>query len=204
MSDISYSIVPQGTQYLTASGLAAVAHYESGGNPTAKNASSSASGLYGIINSTWNFYAGSAIASQYPTAGSAPPEIQTQVAAQIPVSNWTCRGCDPAFTAALANNPNWVSNSPNLTGQNLSSDTGAILAGTIASQAAATNGSGSTNSTAGNVAGTTASGGILTGTTPSSFWEDVFIFILAIAFILIAVWPQSVTKLVSTAKRGFV
>lgn len=50
---------------------------ESGGNPTAENPTSSASGLWQIIDGTWNNYGG------YPHAASAPAEIQNQKAADL-------------------------------------------------------------------------------------------------------------------------
>lgn len=50
---------------------------ESGGNYQAQNRTSSASGAWQIINSTWDNYKG------YPTAASAPPEIQDERAAQL-------------------------------------------------------------------------------------------------------------------------
>ena len=50
---------------------------ESGGNPTADNPRSSASGLWQIISSTWDYHAG------YPTAASAPVEVQNEKAAQL-------------------------------------------------------------------------------------------------------------------------
>lgn len=62
---------------------------ESGGDYRAENPSSSASGAYQIIDSTWGGYAG------YGHASDAPPHIQDQRAAQIwdggrGRGNWVC------------------------------------------------------------------------------------------------------------------
>ena len=96
--------------YLSPSGLTALAGFESSGNPLAQNPTSSASGLYGFTNPTWQAYAPAAGVdiAQYPTANSAPSDIQTAVASVTPVSNWTCPGCDPGFTAALQSNPSYL------------------------------------------------------------------------------------------------
>lgn len=101
-------------QYLSSEGLQALQGFESSGNATAQNPKSSASGLYGFINSTWRQQAGSLgiDTSLYPTAKSAPPNVQTYVAANTPISNWTCPGCDPGFTAALSQNPSYATNTP--------------------------------------------------------------------------------------------
>lgn len=74
-----------------------IAQYESGGNPTATNPQSSASGLYGIINSTWNEYGGSQFA---PTAAQATPDQQYQVAQNI----FNANGAQPWATAQSAYN----------------------------------------------------------------------------------------------------
>jgi hypothetical protein len=50
---------------------------ESGGNPTAENPSSSASGLWQIIDGTWNGYAG------YRHAADAPAAVQNAKAAEL-------------------------------------------------------------------------------------------------------------------------
>jgi hypothetical protein len=50
---------------------------ESGGNPTAQNPRSSASGLWQFLTGTWNGYGG------YPTAADAPPDVQNERAAQV-------------------------------------------------------------------------------------------------------------------------
>lgn len=62
---------------------------ESGGNPTARNASG-ASGLWQIMPGTWGNYKG------YPSAASAPVEVQNERAAQIwnggaGARNWVCK-----------------------------------------------------------------------------------------------------------------
>ena len=56
---------------------------ESSGNYTAKNPESTASGGYQIINETWARWAPAVGVSlaKYPTAGSAPPDVQDKVAA---------------------------------------------------------------------------------------------------------------------------
>jgi hypothetical protein len=50
---------------------------ESGGNPNAENPTSTASGLWQIIDGTWNGYGG------YTHAADAPPDIQNQKAADL-------------------------------------------------------------------------------------------------------------------------
>lgn len=60
------------------SGIAAcIAKYESGGNPTAENPNSSASGLYQFIDGTWNNYGG------YSRAMYAPVSVQTEKFYQV-------------------------------------------------------------------------------------------------------------------------
>lgn len=55
------------------SGIAAcIAKYESGGNPTAQNPNSSASGLYQFVDGTWGNYKG------YSRAMYAPVSVQTE------------------------------------------------------------------------------------------------------------------------------
>lgn len=88
-----------------------VQSFESGGNYTATNSKSTASGAYQIINSTWDQYAPLAgvDTSQYPTAASAPPNAQDAVFSQIVTANglndWTCPGCNPQLSQYLAANP---------------------------------------------------------------------------------------------------
>ncbi len=85
-----------------------VAFFESSNGTNLQNSSSSASGNFGIINSTWRS-ALSAIGgdpSKYPTAISAPNSVQFAVEAQLlrthGFGDYTCAGCDAALTAQLA------------------------------------------------------------------------------------------------------
>jgi type IV secretion system protein VirB6 len=85
-----------------------IAQYESGDNPAARNPNSTASGLFGFINSTWqtDLAAIGGNVAEYPSAYLAPASLQFAVAAYDLQNNgfadWTCAGCDPALTAALA------------------------------------------------------------------------------------------------------
>lgn len=99
--------------YWTNNALGPLANAESGGNPLAQNPASTASGLYGFTNSTWQQYAAAAgvDTTRYKTAASAPANIQSAVALQTPISNWTCPNCD-ATAVTLANDPANVTNSP--------------------------------------------------------------------------------------------
>lgn len=69
--------------------LACVRAHESdtAGGYSAQNPSSSASGAYQILDSTWQNYKG------YPTAASAPPHVQDERAQQLPKSAWNGSGC---------------------------------------------------------------------------------------------------------------
>jgi hypothetical protein len=98
------------------SSLAAlVQNFESGGDYGAQSQTSTASGAYQFINSTWLNYAGQAgiDTSAYPTAVSAPPAVQDAVFAQAVQSNglndWTCPGCDAPLSNYLAANPGALS-----------------------------------------------------------------------------------------------
>ena len=89
-----------------------VKHFESnGGDYNAQNPTSSASGAYGFIDSTWKQYANAAgvDTTQYPTAKSAPPEVQDAVFStavrQNGLKDWTCPGCDTNLSKYLASNP---------------------------------------------------------------------------------------------------
>lgn len=84
---------------------------ESGGNPTATNPASTASGLFGDINSTWAqalAACGGACGTiaQFPTAASAP--AANQIAAnnalinQVGFAPWLCPGCDAPFANQVA------------------------------------------------------------------------------------------------------
>jgi len=98
------------------SSLAAlVQNFESGGNYGAQSQTSTASGAYQFINSTWQQFAPLAGVdlSQYPTAVSAPPAVQDSVFAatvgQVGLQPWTCAGCDTPLSNYLAANPSAAS-----------------------------------------------------------------------------------------------
>lgn len=88
-----------------------VQHFESGGNYAAVNPTSSASGAYQFTTPTWQQYAGQigVNLNQWPTAASAPPQVQDEVFGQAVsssgLSDWICPGCDPALTNYLNANP---------------------------------------------------------------------------------------------------
>jgi hypothetical protein len=88
-----------------------VQNYESGGDYTAVNPTSGASGAYQFLDSTWGGYAPQAGVSTilYPTAASAPPAVQDQVFAtmvnQRGLADYTCSGCNAPLTNYLAANP---------------------------------------------------------------------------------------------------
>lgn len=93
-----------------------VKYYENrAGDPTALNyrydATHTASGLYQFTNTTWRNYAGQigVDTNQYPSAASAPSSVQDAVFQQAVTKNgladWTCPGCNPALTSALAADP---------------------------------------------------------------------------------------------------
>jgi hypothetical protein len=88
-----------------------VQQYESGGNYTATNPKSTASGAYQFTNGTWQQYASQigVDTSAYPTAASAPPQVQDSVFAHAVsvngLNDWTCSGCNPALSSYLTNNP---------------------------------------------------------------------------------------------------
>jgi type IV secretion system protein VirB6 len=88
--------------------FALIAQYESSFGTNLQNPVSSASGLFGFTNSTWqaDLAAIGGNTALYPSAASAPDSIQFAVAAYAlnttGFADWTCSGCDPALTAALA------------------------------------------------------------------------------------------------------
>ena len=92
------------------SGNAGLIHYPTGFTPSGVR--SSASGLYGYLDSTWQTYAAQAgvDTTLYPRAYMAPASVQNQVALITPVSNWTCPGCN-ATASRLAQDPANVSGS---------------------------------------------------------------------------------------------
>lgn len=67
-----------------------IAAHESGGNYSAQNPTSSASGKYQVLDSTWDGYAG------YASSKDAPPAIQEQYARELWSKNpsaWNGTGC---------------------------------------------------------------------------------------------------------------
>ena len=108
--------------YWTSSGLSRLAQSESSGRAdlvhypsgyTKSGVPSSASGLYGYLDSTWVTYASRAgvDTSVYPRAYMAPADVQTAVAAQTPISHWTCPGCN-SVAESMSGNPQYVSATP--------------------------------------------------------------------------------------------
>lgn len=96
-------------------GLAATAQAESGGNYTAQNPGSTASGAYQFLNSTWQQYQSQYNQAygtdyNYPAAYQAPPSVQDQVASITPVSNWG--GTWAGSGGANAANPAYTQLSP--------------------------------------------------------------------------------------------
>ena len=92
------------------SGNASLIHYPSGYTPS--GARSSASGLYGYLDSTWQTYATQAgvDTSLYPRAYMAPASVQNQVALITPTSNWSCPGCN-AKASVLEGTPGMTTGS---------------------------------------------------------------------------------------------
>lgn len=99
--------------WATSDALSRLAQSESGGKadlihyPTGYTKSgtrSSASGLYGYLDSTWQTQAAAAgvDVAQYPRAYMAPADVQTAVAARTPISNWTCKNCNSTAQAIAA------------------------------------------------------------------------------------------------------
>jgi TrbL/VirB6 plasmid conjugal transfer protein len=91
--------------------LGFIAYYESTYDPTATSNSSSATGLFANINSTWaqalqDCGGQCGPLAQYPTAASAPASVQIAANAALintnGLSDWLCNGCDPAFAALVA------------------------------------------------------------------------------------------------------
>jgi resuscitation-promoting factor RpfA len=86
-----------------------VKHFESGGNYTARNPQSTASGAYQFTDGTWHRYAEQIGYGSYLTASSAPPDVQDAVFHQAVITNglgdWTCPGCNPALTSYLQADP---------------------------------------------------------------------------------------------------
>ena len=77
--------------------LACVRRHESGGDYTAKNPSSTASGAYQFLDSTWRTVSAQAGHGGYPSARSAPPWVQDAVALHtlntVGKSPWNGTGC---------------------------------------------------------------------------------------------------------------
>jgi hypothetical protein len=95
------------------SGDASLIHYPQNAAWGGSGGGSSATGLYGYTTGTWQTYAQQAGVdiNQYPYAYLAPASVQTQVALQTPISNWTCPGCN-SVASNLATNPDNVMTSP--------------------------------------------------------------------------------------------
>ena len=91
--------------------LGFIAYYESTYNPTASNPASSATGLFQDLSSTWaqalaDCGAQCGTLSQYPTAASAPANVQIAANAalidQQGLSAWLCNGCNGPFSSLVA------------------------------------------------------------------------------------------------------
>jgi len=105
---------PSGLQRLAqseSSGRANLIHYPTG--YTSKGVKSSASGLYGFLDTTWRQQAPKAGVdiNLYPRAYQAPASVQTAVAAQTPTSHWTCKDCNSTANR-LATDPAYVTATP--------------------------------------------------------------------------------------------
>src|SRR5262245_10900070 len=74
--------------------LATIRAIESGGNYRAQNPTSSASGAYQFLDSTWNRYGG------YSRAKDAPPNVQDEKAAAMVVAIQRRFGLDPKWIPA--------------------------------------------------------------------------------------------------------
>ena len=178
--------VPQsGPLYFTQAGLGLVSQSESSGNPTATNPTSTASGLYGFTNPTWQQYAPLAgvDTSLYPTAASAPSTTQMQVAAVTPASNWLCTGCDARVSAAVAANPALVTAAP-----------AALNLATATAGQNFSGGSPASTASSGTPGSTTAgSGGILADFQSwlSAIADNIALAVLALILLLIALWPHA-------------
>lgn len=75
----------------TANPFQIVSQVESSGDPTAEGPSTDsgrARGLFQITDGTWKQFAPAQISTRYPSADLAPPQVQQQVAATIPVARW--------------------------------------------------------------------------------------------------------------------
>ena len=188
------------------SGRADLVHYPSG--YTKSGTKSSASGLYGYLDSTWKTYAPQAgvDTTQYPRAYMAPADVQTRVAAVTPISNWTCPGCNPT-ASRLARNSNYVSDTPTSapltsgdSGDGISFDAPApqTTGGSADSETGDYGGGGSLPDViqqgAGQVADGTASGSSPGGGLPSIAtwgWDKLvraFLILLGIVVVAIAAW----------------
>jgi hypothetical protein len=96
-------------QFGSLSGLVK-AYESSGGNYTAQNPRTTASGAYQFTDPTWQRFASGAGVdiAQYPTAASAPPVVQDQVfshtVSQVGLQPWTCTGCNANISNYVAAN----------------------------------------------------------------------------------------------------
>ena len=85
--------------------LAQIRGNESGGNYTAQNPNSSASGAYQFVNGTWqSLTQKSGIGLEYATAGAAPPAIQDAVAGYALTQNPNANSCSLWGTCDAAGN----------------------------------------------------------------------------------------------------
>ena len=89
--------------------ITAVAGPESSFGTNLQNPNSTASGIYGFLQTTWqqDLQAIGGSVAQYPTAISAPSSLQTAVFAYEyntrGFSAWTCPGCDAVLTQEVTN-----------------------------------------------------------------------------------------------------
>jgi hypothetical protein len=86
----SFVTVQNSSAYTLPPIFAKIKQCESGNDPVAQNPHSTASGLYQVLNSTWNNYDG------YARAMYAPPAVQEQFALEL----YTRRGTEPWISSS--------------------------------------------------------------------------------------------------------